>query len=166
MQFSTLCALGAVSLLSIASAGKVSYSMTHNDVEVPVTVKELPWMDRQLKLNTTAAPNGPTARSGPVSTTSNWAGTIWNSAPSGSYGTITAKWNVPGIYPPPGSPASVPGGKTYFLVEWVGIGSDCGHIIQAGTGQILTSSGLQQIVWWEWFPDNAITTINMPSRHK
>jgi hypothetical protein len=68
---------------------------------------------------------------------------------------------VPGIYPPPGTSA-LTGGETYYLVEWVGIGSDCGTIIQAGTGQVLTENGLGQIAWWEWFPDNAITTINMP----
>ncbi|KAN0121796.1 concanavalin A-like lectin/glucanase [Hyaloscypha variabilis] len=159
MKFSTLSALGASSLFTSALAGQITYNMTHNGVEVPVVLKSLPWMDRQLHLNKTAPQS---KRDGPISVTTNWAGAIQNSPVAGSFHTIIADWNVPGIYPPPGVSAPT-GSETYYLVEWVGIGSDCGTIIQAGTGQILTESGLEQIAWWEWFPDNSIQSINMPT---
>ncbi len=147
MKFSTLSALGASSLFTSALASQITYNMTHNGVEVPVVLNSLPWMDREMHLNKTAPQS---KRDGPISVTTNWAGAIQNSPVAGSFHTIIADWNVPGIYPPPGVSAPT-GSETYYLVEWVGIGSDCGTIIQAGTGQILTESGLEQIAWWNGF---------------
>jgi hypothetical protein len=130
----------------------------HNGNDVPFTLKDFPIYDRLPRWNSSGARS---KRDGPISTTDNWAGTIQEKPVAGDFHTIIADWNVPGIYPPPG--AAVTSSQQYVLVEWVGIGSDCGYIFQAGTGQTLFGDGagaLQQFVWWEWFPDNAIQEIS------
>ncbi|PMD60504.1 uncharacterized protein K444DRAFT_394432 [Hyaloscypha bicolor E] len=54
--------------------------MTHSGVDVPVVMKELHWMDRKKHLNNSAPQS---KRSGPISTTTNWAGAIQNSPVAG-----------------------------------------------------------------------------------
>jgi hypothetical protein len=76
-------------------------------------------------------------RSGPISVTDNWAGAIQEAPTSGVFRTITAEWQVPGVYPPHGVTL---GSAAYWLYEWVGIGSDCGIILQAGTAQVVSYS--------------------------
>lgn len=137
MKTFTLFSVGASILFSGARAGQQTYSMTHNGVEVPVVIKELPWIDRKLNFNSSASQS---KRDGPISVTTNWAGAIQESPVAGDFHTIAADWRVNGIYPPPGVGPPT-GSDEYFLVEWVGLGSDCGVIFQAGTGQTLTQGG-------------------------
>jgi hypothetical protein len=101
--------------------------MTHRGVEVPVLFTPIPPRNRLPK----EAPNLHSKRDGPVSTTTNWAGAIQEAPSSGLFQSITAQWQVPGIYTP-GPPLTT---DTYWLYEWVGIDSACGVILQSGTGQ-------------------------------
>lgn len=103
--------------------------MTHHGVEVPVVLTELPPRNRLPQ-------SGPShKRDGPVSNTVNWAGAIQEAPVSGLFESISATWQVPGIYSP--GPALTT--DTYWLYEWVGIDSDCGVILQSGTGQTVSS---------------------------
>lgn len=97
---------------------------------------------------------------------------------SGQFSSITAQWQVPGIYSP-GPPLT---SDTYWLYEWVGIDSSCGVILQSGTGQTvsfllfslrfqnltvekLNADGWTNLVWWEWFPGPPVS-VNMPINYQ
>jgi len=122
--------LGA-SLLASEAVAAFNYTtrMTHHGVEVPVVLTELPPGDRLPHF-------GPSQkRDGPVSNTANWAGAIQEAPVSGLFYSISATWQVPGIY----SPGPALTDDTYWLYEWVGIDSACGCILQSGTGQTVSS---------------------------
>lgn len=121
--------LGA-SLLASGVLAEFTFSgkMTHHGVEVPVEFTPMPSRNK-LPNNTTNA-----KRDGPVSTTTNWAGAIQEAPSSGLFQSITAQWQVPGIYSP-GPPLTT---DTYWLYEWVGIDSACGVILQSGTAQTVS----------------------------
>jgi hypothetical protein len=127
MRTSTLL-IGA-SLLTSGVLAEFNYTakMTHRGVEVPVVFTPIPPRNRLPK----EAPNSHSKRDGSVSTTTNWAGAIQEAPSSGLFRSITAQWQVPGIYTP-GPPLTT---DTYWLYEWVGIDSACGVILQSGTGQ-------------------------------
>lgn len=99
MRGSILYALKASLLINSALAGRSAYNMTHNGVEVPVTVTEVLWSDRKGHFNRITS----VSARGNVITRDDWAGTQWPRPPSGFFGTITGKFNVPGIYIPPGA---------------------------------------------------------------
>lgn len=159
MKSASLFSIGA-SIISGALAGTFTHTMTHNGVEVPVFLTNDPSIKhRPLALNSS---DPHSKRGGIIENFYNWCGTEQTSPVSGSFHTITGTWNVPGIYPPPGAGA-ITSSQVYQLSEWVGLGSDCGSIFQAGTAQVLTESGgLQQVAWWEWWPDNDQQNLNMP----
>jgi hypothetical protein len=130
MRTSTPFLLGA-SLLASSVLAELSYTakMTHHGVEVPVNFIESPTpSDGRLSK---PAQNVTSKRGGPISTTNNWAGAIQEAPVSGNFRSISAQWKVPGIYSP-GPPLTE---ATYGLSQWVGIGSSCGVILQAGTAQ-------------------------------
>jgi Peptidase A4 family len=120
--------LGA-SLLTSGVLADFSYTakMTHHGVEVPVEFTPMPPRNRTKNASNVK-------RDGPVSTTTNWAGAIQEAPSSGLFQSITAQWQVPGIYSP-GPPLT---SDTYWLYEWVGIDSDCGVILQSGTAQTVS----------------------------
>lgn len=84
---------------------------------------------------------------------SNWAGAVQVSPPSGTYNAISAQWTLPQVAAP------VSGAGEWYNSEWVGIDGDtCGQaILQAGTlsyvevddnGGVTTGSA----AWYEWYP--------------
>ncbi|KAE9369699.1 concanavalin A-like lectin/glucanase, partial [Stipitochalara longipes BDJ] len=154
---SSILFLGA-SLLTSGALATLNYTarMTHHGVEVPVVFTDLPPRNRLSK----QAPNH--KRDGPVSNTVNWAGAIQEAPVSGVFSSISATWQVPGIY----SPGPALTDDTYYLYEWVGIDSDCGVILQAGTAQTLNVNGWSNFVWWEWFPSNAPQGVNIPINYQ
>lgn len=134
MKPSTLLFLGASLLTSGVLAVTYESKLIIKGVEHPATLtpgvlpqrKSLP----DLHANVTNS-----KRSGPISVTNNWAGAIQEAPTSGVFRTIHAEWQVPGVYAPPGVTL---GSSAYWLYEWVGISSDCGTILQAGTAQVVS----------------------------
>jgi len=125
MRSSSLFLVASALASGTLAALNFTTRMTHHGIEVPVVLTELPPRNRLPK----QGPNH--KRDGPVSNTVNWAGAIQEAPVSGQFRSISATWQVPGIYTP--GPALTQ--DTYWLYEWVGIDSDCGVILQSGTGQ-------------------------------
>jgi hypothetical protein len=70
----------------------------------------------------------------------NWAGAGQNASGSNVFQTITAQWQVPRIYDPPGDPSLADStiNNPVLLGEWTGFTGDCGVIVQAGTSQTVS----------------------------
>lgn len=124
MKSCSLILLGA-SLLASGVLAELSYiaKMSRNGVEGPI---ELTPMPSRYNLPIQARSKRQT-----VSETENWAGAIQEEPPSGLFNTVSANWQVPTISAPPGFDLTE---EAYWLYEWVGIGSSCDVIVQAGTG--------------------------------
>lgn len=138
MKPSTLFFLGASLFISSVLAVTYDSKLIIKGVEHPATLTPnvLPERKSLPDLHANVTNN---KRSGPISVTANWAGAIQEAPTSGVFRTITAEWQVPGVYPPPGVAL---GSAAYWLYEWVGIGSDCGIILQAGTAQVVSYSNI------------------------
>jgi hypothetical protein len=94
---------------------------------------------------------------------SNWAGAVQTSPPSGTFETAYGQWALPTVSQPPS--ASGPG--TWYSAEWVGIdGYSCPTaILQAGTISYVTVDASGGVttgaeVWYEWYPASAISLPN------
>jgi hypothetical protein len=90
---------------------------------------------------------------------SNWAGAVQTSPPSGTFDTADGQWALPTVSQPPS--ASGPG--TWYSAEWVGIdGYSCSTaILQAGTISYVTVDASGGVTtgaeaWYEWYPASAI----------
>ncbi|KAF8673947.1 hypothetical protein AX14_005273 [Amanita brunnescens Koide BX004] len=82
-----------------------------------------------------------------VEYSSNWAGAVWDSYPSGTFTAVTGTFTVPTPKSPAGSASA-----------WVGIDGDtCDTaILQTGIDFTLSSRGtVSYDAWYEWYPDYA-----------
>ncbi|TFK47813.1 hypothetical protein OE88DRAFT_1606078, partial [Heliocybe sulcata] len=82
---------------------------------------------------------------------SNWAGAVFDTYPSGTFRSVTGTFTVP----TPRAPSS--GSGTYSASAWVGIDGDtCGNaILQTGVDFTVTNGRTSYDAWYEWYPDYA-----------
>ncbi|KAG6845249.1 hypothetical protein H0H87_011984 [Tephrocybe sp. NHM501043] len=80
-----------------------------------------------------------------VEYSSNWAGAVWDTYPSGTFKSVTGTFTVP---TPSGSGAAS---------AWVGIDGDtCGTaILQTGVDFTISNGVVSYDAWYEWYPDYA-----------
>jgi len=78
-----------------------------------------------------------------VEFSSNWAGAVWDTLPSGTFTSVTGTFTVP-----------TPTGANGAASAWVGIDGDtCGTaILQTGVDFTITSGRVSYDAWYEWFP--------------
>ncbi|KZP28281.1 hypothetical protein FIBSPDRAFT_817531 [Athelia psychrophila] len=78
--------------------------------------------------------------------TSNWAGAVWESYPSGTFTSVTGTFTVP-----------TPTGNDGSASAWVGIDGDtCGSaILQTGVDFTVSGGAVSYDAWYEWFPAGA-----------
>jgi hypothetical protein len=88
--------------------------------------------------------------------TTNWAGAVQVSSPSGVFNSVSGQWTIPAVSVP--SSASGPG--VWYTSQWVGIdGYSClTSIIQAGIFsyvEVSTSGAVTNaaLAWHEWYPN-------------
>ncbi|KAH9836726.1 peptidase A4 family-domain-containing protein [Rhodofomes roseus] len=82
---------------------------------------------------------------------SNWAGAVYDSYPSGSFTAVTGTFTVP--TPSAGSGSN----DSYSASAWVGIDGDTCSTAILQTGVDFTTSGgsVSYDAWYEWYPDYA-----------
>jgi len=85
-----------------------------------------------------------------VEYSSNWAGAVWDSYPSGTFKAVTATFVVP-------TPKAASGSSSGAASAWVGIDGDtCGTaILQTGVDFTVTNGAVSYDAWYEWYPDYA-----------
>ncbi|KAF8886434.1 peptidase A4 family-domain-containing protein [Gymnopilus junonius] len=81
-----------------------------------------------------------------VEYSSNWAGAVWDSYPSGTFTSVTGTFTVP-----------TPSGSSGAASAWVGIDGDtCGTaILQTGIDFTISGGQVSYDAWYEWYPDYA-----------
>jgi len=81
-----------------------------------------------------------------VQYSSNWAGAVWDTYPSGTFKAVTGTFVVPTPSAPDGSASA-----------WVGIDGDtCGNaILQTGVDFNYNGGSISFDAWYEWYPDYA-----------
>ncbi|KZT68799.1 hypothetical protein DAEQUDRAFT_727452 [Daedalea quercina L-15889] len=86
-----------------------------------------------------------------VEYSSNWAGAVYDSYPSGSFTAVTGTFTVPTPSDGSGSDSS------YSASAWVGIDGDtCSTaILQTGVDFTIDSGSVSYDAWYEWYPDYA-----------
>ncbi|KAG6807277.1 hypothetical protein H0H92_008150 [Tricholoma furcatifolium] len=74
---------------------------------------------------------------------SNWAGAVWDSYPSGTFKSVTGTFTAPD---PSGSPGAA--------AIWVGIDGDTceSAILQTGIDAIISNGAVSYAAWYEWYP--------------
>ncbi|KAG6811128.1 hypothetical protein H0H92_008861 [Tricholoma furcatifolium] len=87
-----------------------------------------------------------------VEYSSNWAGAVWDSYPSGTFKSVTGTFTVP---TPSGSGAAS---------AWVGIDGDtCDTaILQTGVDFTISGGKVSYDAWYEWYPDYAYDFSGIP----
>ncbi|KAH9834825.1 peptidase A4 family-domain-containing protein [Rhodofomes roseus] len=86
-----------------------------------------------------------------VEYSSNWAGAVYDSYPSGSFTAVTGTFTVP-------TPSAPSGGSgSYSASAWVGIDGDtCDTaILQTGVDFTIDGGSVSYDAWYEWYPDYA-----------
>jgi len=88
-----------------------------------------------------------------VQYSSNWAGAVWDTYPSGTFKAVTGTFVVPTPSAPDGSASA-----------WVGIDGDtCGNaILQTGIDFNYNGGSISFDAWYEWYPDYAYTFSGIP----
>jgi len=86
-----------------------------------------------------------------VEYSSNWAGAVYDSYPSGSFTSVTGTFVVPTPKTPSG------GSGSYSASAWVGIDGDtCDTaILQTGVDFTVDGGSTSYDAWYEWYPDYA-----------
>ncbi|PPQ69984.1 hypothetical protein CVT26_013271 [Gymnopilus dilepis] len=81
-----------------------------------------------------------------VEYSSNWAGAVWDTYPSGTFTSVTGTFTVP-----------TPSGSSGAASAWVGIDGDtCGNaILQTGVDFTISNGRVSYDAWYEWYPDYA-----------
>ncbi|KAG8843532.1 hypothetical protein FRB96_003923 [Tulasnella sp. 330] len=85
-----------------------------------------------------------------VEYSSNWAGAVYDSYPSGTFKSVTGTFIVP-------TPKAASGSSSGSASAWVGIDGDtCGNaILQTGVDFTVTNGAVSYDAWYEWYPDYA-----------
>ncbi|KAG6853657.1 hypothetical protein C0991_002549 [Blastosporella zonata] len=88
-----------------------------------------------------------------VEYSSNWAGAVWDSYPSGTFKSVTGTFTVP-----------TPTGSSGSASAWVGIDGDtCGTaILQTGIDFTISNGAVSYDAWYEWYPDYAYDFSGIP----
>ncbi|KAG6848871.1 hypothetical protein H0H93_013277 [Arthromyces matolae] len=88
-----------------------------------------------------------------VEYSSNWAGAVWDSYPSGTFKSVTGTFTVP-----------TPSGSSGSASAWVGIDGDtCGTaILQTGVDFTVSNGAVSYDAWYEWYPDYAYDFSGIP----
>ncbi|KAI0057344.1 hypothetical protein BV25DRAFT_1831170 [Artomyces pyxidatus] len=86
-----------------------------------------------------------------VEYSSNWAGVVWDSEPSGTFKSVTGTFTVPTPKAPSG------GSGEYSASAWVGIDGDTcdSAILQTGIDFTISGGRTSFDAWYEWYPDYA-----------
>jgi len=85
-----------------------------------------------------------------VEYSSNWAGAVYDSYPTGSFKSVTGTFIVPTPKVPSGGSKS----KTYSASAWVGIDGDTcdSAILQTGLDFSVKGTSVSYDAWYEWYP--------------
>ncbi|EPQ54086.1 hypothetical protein GLOTRDRAFT_62581 [Gloeophyllum trabeum ATCC 11539] len=102
-------------------------------------------------LQRVASPEALASNTSHVEYSSNWAGAVYDTYPSGSFKSVTGTFTVPTPKAPSG------GSGTYSSSAWVGIDGDtCGTaILQTGVDFTVSNGRTSYDAWYEWYPDYA-----------
>jgi len=95
----------------------------------------------------------PNTNTSNVQFSSNWAGAVYESPPSGTFTAVSATITVPRPTAPPGSS----GGGLFAASAWVGIDGDTftNAILQGGVDFEFEGGEVAFVAWYEYFPDFA-----------
>ncbi|MCY0870519.1 MAG: G1 family endopeptidase, partial [Firmicutes bacterium] len=151
MSTRTLRRVAAASGVAIVLGGALTPGVLGAASHAAFEFTGSPWVGAQ-------APRMAPQQSLSAAASSNWAGyEVTPTKPGNLYTSITGSWTVPKVTGSPGDTAA----------QWIGLGGVKSHdLLQTGTIEQLTSTGQQDMLFWEKLPKAETPMVAVPTGSK